>query len=280
MTKISASFYKTDVQQLLKTMNIRQLEKISPISISEYIKSLSSLRIATASIARKISSLKVFFRFLLGENLISQDPTENIQLPKVKRRLPNVLTVDEVLSILKSTKPEDKPIGYKDYRARAMFELLYATGVRISELLNLRLQEISLSQGFIRVFGKRGKERLIPLGKPAQKAIKEYLTYARKSLLTKGRTSEYLFLNVRGKKLSRMGFFKILREYLTRAKITKRITPHTFRHTFATHLLEGGADLRAVQEMLGHSDISTTQIYTRLDREYLKEVYKTFHPRG
>jgi integrase/recombinase XerD len=282
LTKMSTSFYIADVRQFFSLFtkgNEVKIDKLSSKDIRNYISALNSLRLASASIARKISSLKMFFRFLVSEGIINNDPTEDIALPKVKKKLPSVLTVNEIVDIINSTQSKDQGRSVKDYRAWAMFETLYATGVRISELLSLRLSDISLSEGFIRVFGKGSKERIVPLGKLAIKAIKDYLQLARNKLL-KGKASEYLFLNYRGQRMSRMGFWKILREYLKRVKITKRVTPHTFRHSFATHLLEGGANLRAVQEMLGHSNIVTTQIYTHIDRRYLKEVYKTFHPRG
>ena len=282
LTKLSASFYIADVRQFFSFFSKRgtiNLDKISSDDIRQYISTLNSLGLTSASVARKVSALKMFFRFLVSESLIHSDPSEEITLPKVKKRLPSVLTVNEINQIIDSTRADNQSRNLKELRAWAMFETLYATGVRISELLSLRVSDISLAEGFVRVFGKGRKERIIPLGRWAIKAIKEYLQVARPKML-KGRTSEYLFLNNRGQKLSRMGFWKILQEFLKKAKITKRVTPHTFRHSFATHLLEGGANLRAVQEMLGHANIVTTQIYTHLDRSYLKEVYKTFHPRG
>lgn len=282
LTKSSTFSYITDVRQFLSTCNKGKtisIEKIDTEDIRQYIAMLNSLGLASSSIARKVSSLKMFFRFLVSENIIHSDPSEEIALPKVKKRLPSILTVNEINQIIDSTQSANATRTIKDLRAWAMLETLYATGVRISELLSLRVNDISLAEGFVRVMGKGGKERIVPLGKLAIGAIKEYLQSARSKML-KGRSSEYLFLNNRGQKLSRMGFWKILSEYLKKAKITKRVTPHTFRHSFATHLLEGGANLRAVQEMLGHANIVTTQIYTHLDRTYLKEVYKTFHPRG
>jgi integrase/recombinase XerD len=282
LTNLSSSFYIADVRQFFSIFAKGEevkIDKLNSEDIRHYISTLNSLGLTSSSIARKISSLKMFFRFLVSENIIRCDPSEDISLPKVKKKLPSVLTVNEIGQIINATSSQNQGRSVKDYRAWAMFETLYATGVRISELLSLRLSDISLSEGFVRVFGKGSKERIVPLGKLAIKAIKDYLQLARNKLL-KGKASEYLFLNYRGQRMSRMGFWKILREYLKRVKITKRVTPHTFRHSFATHLLEGGANLRAVQEMLGHSNIVTTQIYTHIDRRYLKEVYKTFHPRG
>ncbi len=282
LSKNSVSSYTADIKQLFSVYGKGdeiKIDKVNTSDIRNYISSLSSLGLVSSSIARKISSLKIFFRFLISENLINYDPTEEIALPKIKKKLPSVLTSGEIIQIINSTQSENQGRNIKEYRNWAMLETLYATGVRISELLSIRTSDISLSEGFIRVMGKGQKERIIPLGKLAIRAIKEYIQLARGKLL-KSKASEYLFLNNHGRIISRMGFWKILQQYLKKVKITKRVTPHSFRHSFATHLLEGGANLRAVQEMLGHSNITTTQIYTHLDRKYLKEVYKTFHPRG
>lgn len=282
LSKTSVSLYTSDVRQFFSIFGKREevnFAKIGSEDIRRYISMLSSLGLVSSSVARKISSIKIFFRFLVSERVVNTDPTENIALPKVAKKLPSILTVNEVVQIINSTQSGNQERGVKEFRSWAMLETLYATGVRISELLSLRMSDISLAEGFVRVIGKGNKERIVPMGRLAIEAIKEYLQHARSKLL-KGRASEYLFLNYRGQKLSRMGFWKILKENLKRAKIGKRVTPHSFRHSFATHLLEGGANLRAVQEMLGHSNITTTQIYTHLDRKYLKEVYKTFHPRG
>ncbi|MEO0091681.1 MAG: site-specific tyrosine recombinase XerD [candidate division WOR-3 bacterium] len=277
ISKQSATYYTTDVRQFLQFLRQSiSIDKIKESDIQNYIAVLHELRLTSASIARKITSLKMFFRFLVSEGKINSDPSEYIELPKIKRKLPSILTIEEINQLLTSTESSNDP---NDLRARAIFETLYASGLRASELLSLCIDDISFTDGFIRVLGKGDKERLVPLGKPAIKAIKNYLNFGRKHFL-KQRTSPYLFLNIRGQKLSRMGLHKILKQYLKKAKINKPITPHIFRHTFATHLLEGGANLRAVQEMLGHANISTTQIYTHIDREYLKEVYKTFHPRS
>ncbi|MEO0115658.1 MAG: site-specific tyrosine recombinase XerD [candidate division WOR-3 bacterium] len=282
LAKSSTMCYITDVRQFFSNFKKGEsvaIAKITSDDIRQYIATLNRLGLASASVARKVSSLKMFFRFLVSEKIANSDPSEGIALPKVKKKLPAVLTVEEIERIINSTQPADFGRTLKDLRAWAMFETLYATGVRVSELLALKVTDISLAEGFVRVMGKGSKERVVPLGKLAIKALKEYLQIARPKLL-KGKTSEYLFLNNRGQRLSRMGFWKILKEYLKKAKINKSVTPHTFRHSFATHLLEGGANLRAVQEMLGHANIVTTQIYTHLDRTYLKEVYKTFHPRS
>jgi integrase/recombinase XerD len=196
-------------------------------------------------------------------------------MPKVKKTLPSVLSFEEISKLIACAKKADP----KDMRAKAMFEILYASGLRASELLSLQIDDVSFTDGFIRVLGKGDKERIVPIGKPALQALRNYYNHGRNKFL-KDRMSAYLFINAHGKKLSRMGLHKILKEYVKKAKINKHVTPHVFRHSFATHLLEGGANLRAVQEMLGHANIATTQIYTHIDREYLKEVYKTFHPRS
>ncbi|MCX7785531.1 MAG: site-specific tyrosine recombinase XerD [candidate division WOR-3 bacterium] len=277
VSKQSSTYYTTDVRQFLQFLSPQlSIGKITESDIQNYLAVLYELRLTPASIARKITSIKMFFRFLVSEGKITTDPSEYIELPKIKRRLPQVLTIEEINQLLACTELSNDP---NDLRARAIFETLYASGLRASELLSLRIDDISFTDSFIRVLGKGDKERLVPLGKPAIKALKNYLNFGRKHFL-KDKISPYVFLNVRGKKLSRMGLHKILKQYLKKAKIHKPVTPHIFRHTFATHLLEGGANLRAVQEMLGHANIATTQIYTHIDREYLKEVYKTFHPRS
>lgn len=227
------------------------------------------------SIARKITSLKSFFDFLEDRGIIEKNESIRLETPKLEMKLPSVLSVEEVTMIINA-------VGGKSMAAlrdAAMLETLYGAGLRISELLGLKLGEILLDNRFVRIIGKGDKERIVPIGHHAVDAVRQYLRRSRPMLLKK-KTSDFLFLNQRGGKMSRMGFWKILKGYVRKTGLRKRITPHTFRHSFATHLLEGGADLRAVQEMLGHADIKTTQIYTHLDREYLKEVHKTFHPRG
>lgn len=298
LSKASTSFYTADTKQFFGSLGKKKTNPklVTTTDLRHYVTLMNEMGLAASSIARKLTSIKMFFRFLLLEKIITSDPAEVIELPKRVQPLPAVLTVQEVLSIIaeadkgsgvgdqepgsESAGPRSPaPNPYLAVRDRAMLEMLYAAGLRISELLDLKVTDVSLRNGFTRVFGKGSKERLVPLGTPAVDAVKRYLAQARPQLLKK-RTSETLFLNVRGGRMSRMGFWKILQEYVKQAKIVKEVTPHTFRHTFATHLLEGGADLRAVQEMLGHASITTTQIYTHVDRSYLREVYKTFHPRG
>ncbi|MCS7259026.1 MAG: site-specific tyrosine recombinase XerD [candidate division WOR-3 bacterium] len=276
LTRNSANFYSADIKQFLSTIvPPKDLSSITDADITNFISSLNSLSLAPSSIARKLTSLKVFFNYLLAEKLITHDPTENFQAPKIIRKLPCVLSYEEIVKIIQSAGSNNP----KDLRARAIFEILYGAGLRASELLSLELDDIYFKEGFIRVTGKGNKERLVPIGKPALKAIANYCHLGRPFFI-KNRNAPYLFVNTRGQKLSRMGLHKILKEYLKKARITKKVTPHTFRHSFATHLLEGGANLRAVQEMLGHAHITTTQIYTQIDRTFLKETYKTFHPRN
>jgi len=271
--------YKIDLNRYLSyldSLTIRHPDNIDISHVIQFIRELHDIPLAPRSISRNLSAIRMYHRFMMNEGYTEKDVTENIDLPKLPARLPKVLEIHEMEAILNVINT-DTDLGKRD---RAMLELLYACGLRISELLDLRMSNIYINHGWIRIFGKGSKERVVPMGAEARDWVKRYLTYVRYTLAQKSIDSEdYIFLNARGKPLSRMGVWKIIQQYIQAAKITKKVSPHTFRHSFATHLLEGGADLRAVQEMLGHSDISTTQIYTHLDREYLKEVHKTFHPR-
>lgn len=229
---------------------------------------------SSATIARSLSSLRLFHRFLLQEQLADQDPSIHIETPKKEQKLPQVLSskdVEKLLAINGRT-----PL---DIRNKAMLELLYATGLRVSELISLKISDLHLTMGFVRCLGKGSKERIVPSGDVAKDAIEDYLDHAR-SIILKKKKEDILFLNQHGRPLSRQGFWKILKAVAKDSQIEKNITPHTLRHSFATHLLENGADLRAVQEMLGHADISTTQIYTHVSKARLKDVYKAFHPRA
>jgi len=219
--------------------------------------------------------LKFFFNFLLSEKEISVNPLENIETPKTARILPNVLTINEIDEVLSKTDVKTK-LGLRD---RAILETMYATGLRVSELINLEISNVFFDDGFVRVIGKGSKERIVPIGRSALKYITKYINDSRQYLRS-NRSENFLFLNFRGGKLSRMAIWDIVKKYCKLAHIDKEIHPHTLRHSFATHLPEGGADIRIIQEMLGHSDISTTQIYTHIDKEYLIEVHKSFHPRA
>ncbi len=241
--------------------------------ISAFVELLNALGLSPKSIARNLSAIRSFHKFLMQEEAMDSDPAESVDLPKLPKTLPSVLEISEIEKIL--ALPDVK--SYLGNRDRAMIELIYACGLRISELLSLKPSDYH--RDYVRVFGKGSKERIVPVGQEATKWVDYYLEKVRPQLIGKNSIDE-LFLNSRGGKMSRMGFWKILKKYVTRADIKKEVTPHTFRHSFATHLLEGGADLRVVQELLGHADISTTQIYTHIDRAYLKEAIRTFHPRG
>ncbi|KPJ74278.1 hypothetical protein AMJ52_01205 [candidate division TA06 bacterium DG_78] len=269
--------YLYDIHQLEKFV---VAQKISLISVTHsdlrnFIRSLFDIGLSPVSINRKISGIKAFYRYLIHERTIQVNPAADLELLKVGRKLPQTLSIEEISKIIDAAN-EKNALGLRD---RACLEFLYASGLRVSELLNLKLIDLDVDSGLMRIIGKGNKQRLVPFGKQAANAVEEYLRAGR-SLLTKQRSVPYLIVNARGKRMSRMGFLKIVRKYRIKAGITKRVTPHMFRHSFATHLLEGGADLRVVQELLGHADISTTQIYTHIDREYLKEVHRLYHPRS
>ena len=275
----TVSSYKNDITSLLSFLEILGITDPSQVSkkeLNSFFSSLSKTGLSSNSAARYYSSIKGFFRYLFIQNYIKENPMEKVSSPKLKKGLPLVLSVTEVDSIL--SKPDTSNVlGLRD---KALLELLYACGVRVSELLGLKVSDLFFNEEMIRVFGKGSKERLVPVGRSAVKWVKKYLIKSRPMLEKKHKSENSLFLNKRGTKLSRMGIWKIVDRYVKDAGIKKEVHPHTFRHSFATHLLEGGADLRAVQEMLGHADISTTQIYTHIDREYIKQMHKDFHPRG
>jgi integrase/recombinase XerD len=248
---------------------------LGPRLLRDYIYHLKDVGLAPASIRRNLAAMRSYFRYLLAEGHVLRDPTERLDTPRRWRSLPEVLTVAEVEKLLAAPTLDDS-LAFRD---RAMLELAYAAGLRVSEWITIGTKDVLFDQQLVRVFGKGSKERLVPMGRKALAATAIYLRELRPRL-EHGEGKGALFLNARGKPLTRMGAWKVLRKHVERAGIGKRVTPHTLRHSFATHLLEGGADLRAVQEMLGHADISTTQIYTHVDREYLRTVHKQFHPRG
>jgi len=270
--------YGRDIRRLvsfLVSRGIRAPQNVDPRILREFIFHLKDLGLAPASIRRQISAIRGYFRFLAAEGQLTADPTIQLETPKAWRKLPSVLAVSEVENLLAAPDP-DEPLAWRD---RAMLEVAYGSGVRVSELVGLKTSDILLEEGLLRVFGKGSKERLVPIGR---RAIGAASIYARdlRPRLDRGHTEKRFFLNARGRPLSRVGAWGIIRKCARRSGIQKRVTPHTLRHTFATHLLEGGADLRAVQEMLGHADLSTTQLYTHVDREYLKSEHKRFHPRA
>ena len=272
------SAYRRDIQgyiAFLQLQRIKDINETSRTTIVSYLLLMQKNGKASSSISRACAAIKAFYQYLFRENLIDEDATANLETPKFEQRLPRVLTLEEVESVL--NQPDiTKPTGLRD---RAMIELLYATGMRVTELISLSLGDVNTQMGFLRCFGKGSKERIIPVNSSAISYLNTYLANTR-SVLLKGKQSDILFVNSRGGRLSRQAFWKAIKKYAKMAKINKQITPHTLRHTFATHLIENGADLRAVQEMLGHADISTTQIYTHISRSRIKEVYDKTHPRA
>lgn len=279
INKTSVECYLTDVAQFLNDQPdiARKPAIIYSNRLRGFIRKLSDCGLSSSTIARKLISLRGFCNFLTQEFKLPAQVAVDLKLPKRNRRLPVTLSQEEMAQLIAAAdRVSDR---FWALRARAMLEVTYGAGLRVSELLNLSTGDINLNERFVRVVGKRSKERVVPLGKPAIKAVNDYLAIARPHF-SRNRISAYLFLSARGTRLTRMGFWKILKMCVRLTGIRRKVTPHTLRHSFATHLLEGGADLRAVQEMLGHKDISTTQIYTHIDRSYLRAVYKTFHPRG
>jgi len=271
--------YLRDVRRLAEygeSKGIRGPGDVTAAQLREFIYFLKDLGLAATTIRRQVSALRTYYRFLVGEGVVTRDPSERIESPKRWRTLPAVLTVADIERLLAAPNT-DEPLAIRD---RALLEFAYATGVRVSELVGLTLQDILFEEGFARVFGKGAKERLVPVGRRALGAVALYAREIRPTLEKKGVGRGALFLNARGGPLSRVGAWGVIKKMAKRAGIVKRVTPHTLRHTFATHLLEGGADLRAVQEMLGHADLSTTQLYTHVDRDYLRSVHKSFHPRA
>jgi integrase/recombinase XerD len=241
----------------------------------EWVFSLKDAGLAPTSIRRAQSALRTYFGFLLAEKAVAADPTDRLEAPRVSRKLPEFLTLDEVGRLLDALD-DSKALFWRD---RSILEMLYATGVRVSELVELPLTSLDLEEGFVTVFGKGSKERLVPVGEPALRAVGRYLRDVRPRL-DKGKGAGRVFLNARGGPMRRESVWSIVKNAASRAGIAKTVSPHTLRHTFATHLVEGGADLAAVQELLGHADIATTQIYTHLDRDYLRDVHRRFHPRS
>ncbi len=277
LSQNSIQAYATDLVDyvdFLSEENILELQNVEPAHISKYIVSLSKKDLSSFSIARKLSAIRMFHRFLQGEHDQETNPAENISFPKLAKSLPIILNHAEMEQLLQEPDISDI-FGLRD---RAMFEFAYATGVRVTEMISIKLSDLLFAQQLVQVMGKGSKMRIIPIGESAIKFVLDYCSTSRE-ILRRAETDDSLFLNHHGKRLSRMGFWKILKKHVLNAGIKKQVSPHTLRHTFATHLIEGGADLRAVQEMLGHVSISSTQIYTHLDRNYLCEVHRTFHPR-
>jgi integrase/recombinase XerD len=270
--------YRRDIDRyalLLANQKVDTLAEISQREVASLLQLLAELGLEASSVARNLTAIRMFHRFLLGEGFMELDPTEHLSPPKTNRKLPHVLNIGEIERLLEG--PDlNTPLGIRD---RSLLEMMYGAGLRVSELLGLEIPNLMFELGVVRVIGKGNRERVVPIGTEAIEWVNRYLGEVRHALAKPG-SDRTCFLNFRGQSLSRMGVWKLVRGYVLKAEIKKKVSPHTLRHSFATHLLEGGADLRAVQEMLGHADISTTQIYTHVDREYLMEVHKTFHPRA
>jgi len=278
LSKRTLSAYQHDLEnciEFLARQGITDPSHVTPTVLRTWIFSLHEVGLAPSSIRRAQSAVRTFFRFLLAEGWLSVDPTERLESPKIRDRLPEFLTKEETQRLLNSPNPE-KSLYWRD---RSILELLYASGVRVSELVGLLISGLDLDDSFITVFGKGGKERIVPVGVPALLTLRRYLSELRPKLdQAEGRG--HVYLNARGRPLTRESVWKLVRDSGRRADINKNVSPHTLRHTFATHLLEGGADLAAVQELLGHVDISSTQIYTHVDREYLRQIHGKYHPRA
>ncbi len=280
LSENSISAYINDVKKLKSFLELKNIKanplQVDIVLINDFLEYVNNLGISSFSQARIVSGLKSFYKFLVLEEKIILDPMELIESPKLKRKLPEVLSLEEINKLLMCIDLS----SMEGTRNRAIIETLYSSGLRVSELINLSIQNLFLDIGFIKVLGKGSKERLVPIGRHAIKYINTYLNdYRNKKKIKKGNDG-FVFLNRHGKKLTRNMIFIIVKNLSISIGMNKKVSPHTFRHSFATHLVEGGADLRAVQEMLGHESITTTEVYTHLDREYLKQVIKEFHPRS
>ena len=259
----------------LREKGVQEIQNVDKFHIRSFLLVLRKKNLNTRSIVRNLVAIRTFFRFLIQEGILESNPVEELESPKMARTLPEILTLKEIEQVLEQPDLQT-PLGTRD---RAMLEILYATGMRVSELTQLPIQQVNLEGGYVLLYGKGSKERIVPLGSEAMNWVAVYLKTAR-GILSKGKESPSLFINRSGKGMSRQGFWKNLKNYARRSGLYKRITPHLLRHSFASHLLERGADLRSVQMMLGHADISTTQIYTHVTGERLKKVHKQYHPRG
>jgi integrase/recombinase XerD len=280
LSENSIEAYIHDIEKLHQFLQLKELTAgptdITDRHIREFLQYLAELGMTATSQARFLSGLKGFFKYLFSENLITNDPTQLVEAPRLSRKLPDTLSVqeiDQLLAAIDHSTPEGT-------RNRAMLEMLYGCGLRVSELIGLTLSNVYMDLGFLRVIGKGNKERLVPMGREAAKYLTIYLEQVRCHIAVQKDHENFIFLNSRGKALSRVWVFLVIKELAQIAGIQKNISPHTFRHSFATHLIEGGADLRAVQEMLGHESITTTEIYTHLDRDYLSQIMHDFHPRS
>lgn len=278
LAKNTIASYRADLTGYIlycRNHGINELYEAGRDTVMSYLFQLQLDGRSPATISRRLAAVRTFYRYVIREGFLQEDPSAELESPKLAQKLPRVLSIEEVDHLL-GQPLISKPSGLRD---KAMLEVLYATGIRVSELVSLDLMNIHLDSGFIRCFGKGSKERIVPLGDVAARFIKEYLERGR-SILKKSGDTPALFLNQHGRRLTRQGFWKIIKKYALKANIKTAITPHTLRHSFATHLLENGADIRSVQEMLGHADISTTQIYTHLTKSKIREIYDRSHPRA
>lgn len=269
--------YKRDLVNFFRYLEKRKINSIQSVTrqaVSSFMLSEKDRGLSANSVSRELACLKSFFKFLVREDKVKEDITSVIESPKLWKRLPSTLTLDEVESLLKAPNARE----LRGARDKASLELMYATGMRVSELINLKMNDLNMDVGFVKCFGKGGKERIVPFGKKAKETISRYLVKSRPHFLKK-KVSNALFLTKLGRSMSRQTFWKTIKKYAKETGIKKKITPHSLRHSFATHILERGADLRVVQEMLGHSDISTTQIYTHINKDRLKSIHHKFHPR-
>lgn len=279
LSENTVASYRSDLSAYadhLEELGITDPSGIREEHVKRYVREHLTGVSAARSVARRLSCLRGYHRYLVFAGVSASDPTRDLTAPKLGKRLPDVLSVPDIEELLAAVDTS-KPLGVRD---RAMIEVDYGAGLRVSELITLEISNLFLEEDYIKVMGKGSKERVIPLGGAAIEWTGRYRSDVRPRLAAKGTPTDVLFLNARGRPLSRMGFWKILQKHVAASGIRESVKPHTLRHSFATHMLEGGADLRAVQEMLGHADISTTQIYTSVDREYLKEIHRSFHPRG
>ena len=250
------------------------MRKITSTNLNSYILYLEKNKFSSATISRNVASLKTFYHYMYKEGMVGEDVAEMLHAPKIEKKMPEILSTEEIVRLL------EQPAGdtHKEIRDKAMLELLYATGIRVTELITLKQKDVNLHMGYL-ICKDAGKERVIPFGNEAKSALVRYLGGTRAAMIS-DRDSEYLFVNCSGQPMSRQGFWKLIKFYAKKAGITEEITPHTLRHSFAAHLVENGADLRSVQEMLGHSDISTTQIYANMNHNRIRDVYAKSHPRG
>lgn len=272
-TEVSYERDLRKLEQFLEGRAIFQIGQVTPTILNAYLMELEQNHFAPSSISRSVASIRAFFHYYCQKNGLRENPADVLKAPKIEKKMPGILTVDEVDLLLSQPKLNTA----KGLRDRAMLELLYATGIRVSELISLKISDLNLRLGYLTCTGGE-KERAIPFGSTAKRAVEEYLTHAREKLLA-GKESDLLFLNCSGKSMSRQGFWKVLKSYAASAGIQQDITPHTLRHSFAAHLVQNGADLKSVQEMMGHSDISTTQIYMNMNMNKLRDVYIKAHPR-